>query len=174
MPYLEHALERAVLTAPGRAVREVVDKHRRCTWSTSLEDLEELASWTTDPSSGSPPKILSRWVRDVDSQGWVEAQEKFPNDPNALNESNVLNVRLKVDSRGLGRVEPTETYTLGTIKVALSDLASHDLIWSFKMHRRTYYASHKARQRIENQVNALPDRDKKRLGFQALDNREVS
>jgi len=165
MPYIDDVIKKRVLSSPERSVLKVIDSHTKSTWSSSLEDLEELARWATNPTSRTPPKVQRRLAKESGKDNWIELEGEFPDGTGV---GDHLNMKLMIATQvGLSPTETYETYTLGTVKGALSQLANSDCIWRFRMHHRTYYASHRARKRIEDHINGLSDREKIRVDFQA-------
>ena len=70
MPTVMDAIVQGVLTGPERKILDVLSKHNEYIFSTSLEDLAQLALWCNDPSSEEPP-------RPIDSNSSININSKF-------------------------------------------------------------------------------------------------
>ena len=70
MPTVMDAIVQGVLTGTERKILDVLSKHNEYIFSTSLEDLAQLARWCHDPSSEEPP-------RPIDLNSSININSKF-------------------------------------------------------------------------------------------------
>lgn len=156
MPSIQHAVHIGPLSAPERAVLEVVNDHPRFVWSTSLEDLLELAKWATQPKLGSPPLTELEHLQ-------KSRDKNQPWDTDEIQEKLTINTRVTV-YMGPSR-KPQKTYSLRTIMAALSNLHHTGRIWAFKLYRRTHYGAFAAKYWVQNQLDILSDDGRKDANF---------
>lgn len=122
MPSVKTAIAMGPLNPVERKVYQVISSHPKQIFSTTLEDLSELARWCVDPSAANPPEIAQQ-VSDDLADGSKEP----------LN----INSNVVVRINGQQGEELVETKTFRTIALALASLSDTNRIWKGKL----YYGS---------------------------------
>lgn len=154
MPIIEETIQKGPLSAPERAILDVVSMHSPpFVWSTSLEDILELAKWAAIPASKSVPVTVEEYRAN-------RAGNNLPDIP------------LKITTRvpvymGKGK-EPKTTYSLRTMMSALSRLHRTGRIWAYKMHNRTYYGSFHAEVQVKQALEKLSSEGQETANFTPL------
>lgn len=142
MPFIDDAINHGPLGGSERGVMRAVEHHNRHIWSTSPEDLAELAIWTAEPNILTPERF-------------------FPDTP--MDQNTVIEYQTK---RGtVTRPVMAKTYKLSTIRWALSRLAKKRLIAAFELHNRRYYGSYEALNEVGTKIGAMSQADLDRSGF---------
>ena len=150
MPRIDDAINQGPLSGSEREVMRVIGKKPTHIWSTSAEDLAELAIWVVDRSITNPEGL-------------------FPATP--MDQSTVI----EFDSY-LGQVDSSvkvRTYQLSTIRWALSRLAKKELIAAFILHNRRYYGSHEAFSTVCTAISAMDQAALDRSGFSPMTTAEL-
>lgn len=143
MPSIRDAVLKGPLNETERKIFEVLTTHPDYIFSTSVEDLAELAAWCVYPASDQPPEIF-----------------KTPGKTLSINDK--ISVYAPDNSR-----RDEAHCTLRTISVALASLAKTNRIWSGKLyfgedpgeaqeaHGRTYYGEKQAHLRLVDVLEEL-------------------
>ena len=147
MPTVMDAIVQGVLTGPERKIFDVLSKHKEYMFSTSLEDLSQLALWCNDPSAEEPPRPI-----EVDSNSSININSKF-----------------KIS-------ENFSTYTLRTISTALSSLARTDRIWRGELYfgegksknGRIYYGAKGIEKILEEQFRKVSQTKRSATNYKTL------
>ena len=161
MPNIIDSVEKGPLSAPERAVLDAVRTHSPpFVWSTSLEDLFELAKWATYPTSRSIPATMEEYARKREGN----------------NQSDEIPMQLDINTKvavymGEGR-DPKTTYSLRTIMSALSNLHHTGMIWAYKMHKRTHYGAFFAEHQVREALERLSPEGQKKANFTPLEAKE--
>jgi hypothetical protein len=142
MPTIRDAVLKGPLNETERRVFEVLTNHPDHIFSTSVEDLAELAAWCIYPSSHEPPEVA-----------------KTPGETLSIND------RISIWNEQENKEEAH--CTLRTISIALASLAKTNRIWSGKLHfgedsgeepkpaGRTYYGEKQAHLRLADVLEDL-------------------
>jgi hypothetical protein len=155
MPRVEDSIQKGPLSAPERAVLDVVTRNPGFVWSTSLEDLLELAKWATQPTSGSVPFTTEEH----------QALREGKNPSDCIQTSLDINTKVKVYIEE-GREK--DTYSLRTIMSALSNLHHTGRIWAYKMYKRTHYGSFSAENGVKIALARLSAEGQTKANFTPL------
>ena len=147
MPSIRDAVLKGPLNETERKIFEVLTAHPDHIFSTSVEDLAELAAWCMEPGSDEPPEIA-----------------KTPGETLSIND------RIRVWANGHATKQEAPC-TLRTVSVALASLAKTNRIWSGKLHfqslrgedsgedpkaaGRTYYGEKQADLRLADVLEEL-------------------
>ena len=138
MPKIRDAILKGPLNETERKVFEVLTYHPDYIFSTSVEDLAELAAWCTNPLPAQPPEIV-----------------KTPGETLSINDR--ISVWMNKSTK------EKAPCTLRTISVALASLAKTNRIWSGKLYfgedstapARTYYGEKQAHLRLADVLEEL-------------------
>lgn len=144
MPLIDTAINQGPLGGSERGVMGVITDHPNHIWSTSPEDLAELA-------------ILEAGGADVGNpEQWLPST---PMDQNTVIEFPIL---------GYDNPVLRKTYKLSTIRWALSRLAKKQLIASFALHNRRYYGSYEAFEKVQAKIADMDQSALDRSGFSPM------
>ena len=142
MPLIDDAINHGPLGGSERGVMRAVEHPKRHIWSTSPEDLAELAIWTAEPNILTPERF-------------------FPDTP--MDQNTVIEFPSYLS--GVDSSVKVRTYQLSTIRWALSRLAKKELIAAFILHNRRYYGSYEALNEVGAKMGAMSQADLDRSGF---------
>ena len=163
MPTVRDAIVKGPLSQPERKVLEAIGRPYGNIFSTSLEDLAELACRCMTPGNSQPPEL-------------VEV-------PTGLTLNSSMEVWI---DHGRHKDKTKEsTYSLRTIKKALSSLAKTNRIWRGKLYfasgdaedpasgkqsetGRIYYGAHGIHYSIENELTQLNPKDRAIARYETL------
>ena len=153
VPLIDRALLEGPLSPAERAVLTVVTRNFDYIWSDSLNDLCEIARWTTRPDLKNCPELCSASLQK--NQSIVKAGEI------------VLTINCSVTCyAGYSHNSPQEdTYTLRTISNALNRLARTKRIWAFELHGRRHYGSKLAYDTVKRKYGELPEEQREEANF---------
>ena len=153
VPLIDQALLEGPLSPAERLVLTVVTTKFGYIWSDSLDDLCEIARWTTRPDLKNCPELCPASLQH--NQSIVQAGEI------------VLTINCSVTCyAGYSHDSPQEdTYTLRTISNALNRLARTKRIWAFELHGRRHYGAKSARDMVRSKYDELPDEQKEEANF---------
>jgi hypothetical protein len=135
MPTVTDVITQGALNETERVVLSVLENNKDHIFSTSLEDLAELAARCATPESDQPLEIAKESKLDINKKLWLWKDER----------------RIKKDMI-------QSRVTLRTIAIALASLAKTKRIWSGKLHfgadtdkkapSRIYYGQQDVRETI--------------------------
>ena len=142
-PTISEAVTKGPLGEAEKKILAVIENHTSHVWSTTLEDLKELALWATSPTS-------------------VGAPDQTPEATGAA---------LKMNDKFMAKVNREErpTYTLRTVATCLATLAKGKRIWSDKLYGRLYYGHHDAEETIRKEIDKLPEDQRTAADFRSSD-----
>jgi hypothetical protein len=155
MPQIRDAILKGPLNETERKVLEILTSHPDYIFSTSVEDLAELAAWCTNPLPAQPPEIV-----------------KTPGETISIND--------KVSVWVNKSTKEEAPCTLRTISVALARLAKTNRIWSGKLHfgedstapGRTYFGEKQAHRRLADVLEDLNGESRAIGWFSTIDSDE--
>jgi hypothetical protein len=145
MPQIRDAILKGPLNETERKVLDILTSHPDYIFSTSVEDLAELAAWCTNPLPAQPPEIV-------------------------ITPGETLSINDKVSVWVNKSTKEPAPCTLRTISVALARLAKTNRIWSGKLHfgedstapggvkkeaGRTYYGEKQTHRRLTDVLEDL-------------------
>jgi len=155
MPQIRDAILKGPLNETERKVLDILTSHPDYIFSTSVEDLAELAAWCTNPLPAQPPEIV-------------------------ITPGETLSINDKVSVWVNKSTKEPAPCTLRTISVALASLAKTNRIWSGKLHfgedstapGRTYYGEKQTHRRLADVLEDLNGESRAIGWFSTIDSDE--
>lgn len=149
MPHIDYVIKVGGVKKSERAILEVIERHPESIWTTAPKDIQDLSDSAAAPDS---PGGSSRPSSPFHIRGGGFA---------------LTGTILHTQDSIANYFTPDEKrrYGASTVSLALVELAKSNLIWSFRLYRRTYYASKDSKQMVMDRLFALPPGEREKAGF---------